>query len=342
MPRMPALTFHLLCCLTVLSEPAFAQEAKLPIEPPMVDIPGGEFVMGHIRSPQSQPLRTVTIKPFRMGKYEVTAAEFQRFVEVARYRAPLMCIQMASKRWFANVPNDYSAATTLQSTSKFEPATCIGWNGADAYVKWLAKETGRKFRLPTEAEWEYAHRAGTTERYFFGNDETMACRYANLADRSAEAAIKRDFGLESKEHVGVIPCDDKAGYASIVGMYEPNAFGLYDTLGNVGEVLQDCWRENYDGVPSDGSAVGGTECKLRTSRGGGWHWRGPHSTARSPSDVNWIGGVAGFRVAEDLGPAGSAAAANAATVVFERELSAAQKADRARRDALAEIPASPN
>ena len=148
--------------------------------------------------------------------------------------------------------------------------------------------------------------------------------------------------MESKEHVGVIPCDDKAGYASIVGMYEPNAFGLYDTLGNVVEVLQDCWQANYKDAPTDGSAVATGECKLRAARGGGWHWRGPHATKRSMADPSWIGGVAGFRVAEDLGPGAPVVVAHAAQIAFETELASAQQAERGRRTALAELPAAPN
>jgi formylglycine-generating enzyme required for sulfatase activity len=328
----------LLPCLFALAAHLHAADKPGPIEPPMVAIPGGEFMMGSTRHANSQPVHAVTIKPFRMGKYEVTAAEFQRFVELSGYRAPRMCIQMASKRWFENVPSDYAPATTLQTASKFEPAACLRWGDADAYVKWLAKETGKKYRLPSEAEWEYAHRAGTSQRYFFGNDETLACRYANLADRSAEAAMRRDFGVESKEHVGVIPCDDKAEYASIVGMYEPNPFGLYDTLGNVGEFIADCWTENYDGAPKDGSAVQQGECKQRGIRGGGWHWRGPHATRRSPSSLTWVGGLTGFRVVEE---SAAPMPADAKPSAFELELEKAQQAERARRAALPAIAAAP-
>lgn len=330
---------------TAIASPAFANAPTGPIEPVMVDIPGGQFMMGHPRMPSSQPVHTVTIKPFRMGKFEVTAEEFQRFVRLARHRAPTMCIQMASRRWFENVPGEYRAGTTLQTTSNFEPATCLGWKDADAYVRWLSKETGKNYRLPTEAEWEYAHRAGSTQRYFFGNDETMACRYANLADRSSEAAIRRDFGVESKDHVGVIPCDDKAGYASIVGMYEPNAFGLHDTLGNIDEFVQDCWRENYIDAAKDGSAAATAECKERVMRGGAWHWRGVHASKRAgPAPETWIGATQGFRIAEDVvaAPASPQATATRTPSAFEVELAAAQKAERARRDASADIPRPPN
>ncbi len=325
----------LITCLSLFAGSAAGADKVLPIEPPMVTVKGGAYMMGSLRAASSQPVHEVAIKAFRMGKYEVTAAEFQRFVEATNYKFPRMCIQMAGSKWFANVPGEFSAGTTLQSVSKFEPATCIGWKGADAYVKWLAKETGKQYRLPTEAEWEYAHRAGSTQRYFFGNDETRACRYANLADRSAEAAIRRDFdGLESKEHVGVIPCDDKAGYASIVGMYEPNAFGLHDTLGNVSEYVQDCGSDDYKDAPKDGSAFTGGQCKDRGLRGGTWHWRGFHLAARSAMPADFIGSLEGFRIAEDLG---AARAPDAKPSAFETELAQAQAAERARRSAIAEI-----
>lgn len=324
----------LMSALLLLGTSVAAADKVLPIEPPMVTIKAGEFMMGSARAANSQPVHAVAVKSFRMGKYEVTAAEFQRFIEATRYKTPRMCMQMAGKRWFSNIPGEFTKGTTLLSMSKFEPATCIGWNGADAYVKWLAKETGKKYRLPTEAEWEYAHRAGSTQRYFFGNDETLACRYGNLGDRSAEAGIWRDYGLESKEHVGVIPCDDKAEYASIVGMYEPNAFGLYDTLGNISEFLQDCGHDSYTGAPKDGSAWVSGECKDRGLRGGTWHWRGFHGATRGFLGTDFVGGLEGFRIAEDLG---AAPAADGKPSAFETELAEAQRVERERRSAIVEI-----
>lgn len=329
----------LLSTLLLLGTPLLAADKVLPIEPPMVAIPAGEYLMGSERDASTQPVRQLAVKAFRMGKYEVTAAEFQRFVEATRYRVPRMCMQMASKRWFATVPNEYRAGTTLQTMSKFEPAVCIGWDAAQAYVTWLAKETGKKYRLPSEAEWEYASRAGSRHRYFFGNDETQTCRYGNLADRSAEAAVKRDFdGLESKNHVGVMPCDDQAGYASIVGMYEPNAFGLHDTMGNVGEYVEDCGHDDYVGAPKDASAWVAGECKTRTLRGGAWHWRGPHAANRGAVSITHVGGMEGFRVAEDI-VATTSTAAKPAPSAFELELAEAQRVERERRAKLPLITA---
>lgn len=331
MLKRPTLAVSLL----LLAGAAMAAPGLAPIEPQMVAIKAGDFMMGSARADNTQPVRKVALKAFRIGKYEVTAAEFQRFVEATKYKAPRMCLQMASKRWFTSVPNEFVDAATLQSLSKFEPATCIGWNGAQAYVAWLARETGKPYRLPSEAEWEYASRAGSSGRYFFGNEETQACRYANLADRSAEAAIRRDFdGLESREHVGVMPCDDKAGYASIVGMYEANAFGLHDTLGNIAEFVQDCEHDTYAGAPADGSAWVDAACKARVVRGGSWHWRGYHASHRGAMPADFVGALEGFRVAQDIG---AAAGADTAAGPFDLELAEAQKVERARRAALAEI-----
>ncbi len=326
--------------LALLSTIASAQEGVAPIEPQMVTIKAGELMMGSVRRANSQPVHAVTIKAFRMGKYEVTGAEFQRFVAATRYREPNMCMQLASKRWFESVPSEYTAGATLQTVSKFEPAACIGWKDADAYVKWLAKETGKKYRLPSEAEWEYVHRAGSDARYFFGNDETVACRYANLADKAAEAAVRRDFGLESKEHVGVIPCDDQAGYASIVGMYEPNAFGVHDTLGNISEFVQDCYHETYEGAATDGSAREKAQCEARVIRGTSWHHRGAHASTRYPAGSQFIGATDGFRVAEDIG---TLTVADAKPSAFDVELAQAQRAERERRtSAVVAAPPSQN
>lgn len=324
--------FILASALLVLGTRAVAADRIMPIEPPMVDIKGGEFMMGSMRRENSQPVHAVTLKPFRMGKYEVTAEEFRRFVQATGYQTPAKCFQFElEKEWLANQPNHQISAATPFSSSKFQPAVCVGWAGADAYVKWLAQATGKHYRLPTEAEWEYAHRAGSSHRYFYGNDESLACRYANLADRSAAAALKRDFGTVA-EHVGVTPCDDKAGYASIVGMYQANAFGLHDTLGNVAEYVQICARPDYRDAAADGRAPAAGDCSQRVLRGGAWHFRGPHFSERLLVN-DFVGFLEGFRVAQNIGTDAAVTKPSA----FEIALAEAQKIERARRSAAAEI-----
>ncbi len=307
--------------LILLGLAGHAQAAgEKPFEPEMVAIKAGQFTMGSSSWKSTSPEHTVSIKAFKMGKYEVTTREFGQFIKFNTTYAS----------WNAN---------TL-SRSRFEPVTCISPRDAEAYIKWMSKETGKKYRLPTEAEWEYAHRAGGTRKYPFGNNEELACRYGNIADRSAEAAFKRDYdGLESKTHVGVAPCDDKSDYASIVGMYEPNAFGLHDTLGNISEFVQDCMKPNYIGAPSDGSAVVDAKCENYANRGGNWHWEGWASYRRGGTPGDFVGVLEGFRVALDMdGTAESAV--KAAPSAFAIELAAEQQKERDKRSKRAVIPES--
>ena len=320
-----------------LAAHALAANEK-PFEPEMVAIKAGQFTMGSDKWKSSSPERTVSIKAFKMGKYEVTVKEFAQFINATDYKAPRQCIQMAGNPLFASMAGNWNANTL--SHSRFEPVTCIGPRDAEAYLKWMSEQTGKKYRLPTEAEWEYAHRAGSTHKYPFGNNEALACRYGNIADRSAAAAFKRDYdGLDAKLNVGVAPCDDKADYASIVGMYEPNAFGLHDTLGNVSEFVQDCMKPNYTGAPVDGKAVIEATCEMRSNRGGSWHWEGFAAYRRSGMPDNVVGALEGFRVALDMDGT-SNTEVKGAPGAFAIELAAEQKKEREKRSKRAEIPAS--
>lgn len=321
--------------LSGLAAPLWA--ATTAIEPPMTTIPAGQFTMGSDQDlaasrrmlSDHKPAHPVRLKAFRLAKYEVTVKEFARFVAATNYKAPEKCVQMHSKRWFEDVPGGWQKHST--SSSDYQPVTCIGWDAAKAYVDWLAKETGKPYRLPSEAEWEYAARAGTTGSYAWGEDKTLACRHANVADRAAEAAIKRDYdGLESKNHVGVVPCDDGSGYASVVGMYEPNAFGLYDMIGNINEYVQDCYSDSYRGAPTDGSARLDGECKERVLRGGPWHWSAWQPVRRGAMEASYIGSLEGFRVAVSVDdPAKTMVGLSPSA--FEKELANAQETLRAQR-----------
>ena len=121
----------------------------------------------------------------------------------------------------------------------YHPAVCVSWNDAEAFIAWLAAQTGKTYRLPTEAEWEYAARAGSTTKYHFGNSESQLCRYGNHADSST------DFSWRNKA------CSDGVGKrTATVGRYQPNSYGLYDVHGNVWEWVADCWNDSYAGAPS--------------------------------------------------------------------------------------------
>ncbi len=267
--------------------------------PEMVVIPAGRFRMGCVSGRDcydwEKPVHEVSIaEPFALSKYEVTRGEFGRFVAQADYRTTVErgrgcaiwdgsdVTEKSSARW--NNPGF--------NQSDAHPVVCVSWDDAVAYVKWLSSETGVRYRLPSEAEWEYAARAGTTTKYHFGDDESQLCRYANYRDRS----------INSSES-----CSDGVGLSTAgVGSYQPNSFGLYDMHGNVGEWVQDCWNWNggYAGAPSDGSAWERGDCGKRILRGGSWYHSPPF--LRSAYRV-WLtfdphSSYFGFRVARTLTP----------------------------------------
>ena len=128
-----------------------------------------------------------------------------------------------------------------------------------AYAEWLSAQTGERYRLPTEAEWEYAARAGSESKFHFGNDASQLCRYGNHADTST------DFDWRNTA------CSDGVGKrTATVGSYQPNAFELHDVHGNLWEWVQDCWNGSYQGAPTDGSAWTSGDCERRVLRGGSW------------------------------------------------------------------------
>ncbi|MCV2359595.1 SUMF1/EgtB/PvdO family nonheme iron enzyme [Paucibacter sp. TC2R-5] len=322
------------------------------IEPPMVAVPGGEFQMGGgkpymgeaAQDASALPIHKVKVKAFKLAKYEVTVAEFRRFIEATGYKAPDKCIHQPNQGWFGQGPTPGSWDKNELTTSEFQPAVCIGWAGADAYTKWLSQQTGKSYRLASEAEWEYAASAGKGKADFpFGEnlDQKRICEYANVSDQSAEHAGLKRFGASYQGFMGGIsPCDDGAGFASIVGMYKPNPLGLHDLIGNVSEYLQDCWSENYEGAPADGSARLDGDCKMRVGRGGAWHWRGNTATQRGAMPLDWVGVIEGFRLAQSLDkPADQRSAPTA--LAFEKELAQAQAVERARRASLQPFPQPP-
>ena len=210
--------------------------------PSMVVLPPGSFQMGDPNGSYSdKPVRTVTItQPFAMSKYEVSIAQYLAFTDATGYEVS------------AKVPID-------------QPDLAMGFvshKDAVAYADWLSGQTGQKYRLPSEAEWEYAARAGSTTDYFFGDDPIEICKYANVADLAARERY-RDWD--------VIRCDDGLVRPGPGGRYLPNAFGLHDMYGNVSEWVLDCGLPSYEDAPNDGSpAEEGAGCTSHGIRGGSW------------------------------------------------------------------------
>jgi formylglycine-generating enzyme required for sulfatase activity/serine/threonine protein phosphatase PrpC len=194
--------------------------------PMMVLLPATTFEMG---SPSSsiqadeRPQHTVTLKQFAISKYEITFSEYDQFANATGRKLP---------------DNLYMDRDT-------SPVIFVSWDDAYNYAKWLTEQTGHKYRLPSEAEWEYAASGGQQASFWWGFNEEPG-----------------------KAHC--LTCDslfDPRKPAKI-GSFEPNQFGLYDTAGNVAEWVQDCWHENYKEAPDDGSVWEGGDCTQRTVRGG--------------------------------------------------------------------------
>jgi len=200
----------------------------------MVSIPGGRFLMGSPESEEGRyenegPQHYVNVSAFFLGKYPVTQAQYQAVME--------------------NNPSDRE-----ELIGSNRPVACVSWKEATEFCQKLSQRMGKTYRLPSEAEWEYACRAGTTTPFYFG--ETLTRDLVNYDGSSAYAS-----GPE-----GVY-----RGKTTDVGSFPPNAFGLYDMHGNVWELCQDFWHENYNGAPTDGSAwVSGDYSFYRMQRGGSW------------------------------------------------------------------------
>jgi formylglycine-generating enzyme required for sulfatase activity len=231
----------------------------------MADLPGGVFTMGVDASVGFQngyPRHQVSVAPFRMGKYEITFAQYDAFARTTGRPLP------ADEGWGRGD----------------RPVIHVSWADAEAFVDWLNTGSGRRFRLPSEAEWEYAARGGTTTLYWWGDqpDPSMANTAANT-------------GKDNFENTAP------------VGRFPANPFGLYDVLGNVWELVEDCRKPNYQGAPTDGSAWVDDDCDSRVARGGtfGSVSRGMQVAARGAAGEHFDSAGMGFRLAEDAPAAGA-------------------------------------
>jgi formylglycine-generating enzyme required for sulfatase activity len=292
----------LVCFVLCLSSPLWAKNNTVKpkgnsFEPIMVTIPAGQFFMGE-QSDESgkneMPVHSVNVKSFKLAKTEITVGQYRQFVADSGYMGGSTCWSYDASYNFKEQPGSWMDLNNAPSESN--PVVCIGWDDAKAYVKWLAQKTGKKYRLPTEAEWEYAARAGSATKYYFGNDSSNICSYANVADASGQGT----YGWN--DAWGAAKCKDSADFTAAVGSYTPNAFGLYDMVGNVWEWVEDCYHETYDGAPSNGSAWVAGECTSRVIHGGSWFgsatWA--RSAIRHGDEPAGRSTTYGFRIARDI------------------------------------------
>lgn len=269
--------------------------------PDMVLIPGGSFEMGRDAGEPGRydgPIRPVTIKTsFYLATTEVTHGQYSAFVKETGYEPVDSCFIFLGEGWGRADWANWESPGLPDAPQESDPVVCVSWDDATAYVDWLAKRTGQPYRLPTEAEWEYAARAGTTGDFPWGGGSNDGCAVANMYDMKGDEELP-EYPWAHAE------CNDGFGAESPVASLEPNSFGLYDILGNVWEWTQDCYVLPYpeDG-PRDGTAVEvDGDCERRTVRGGSWQ------TRPSRFAVAWRGrdapaegfGTFGLRVARSI------------------------------------------
>jgi formylglycine-generating enzyme required for sulfatase activity len=288
------LSLGLIASALVAIAPAFADEkAKSEFRdcsdcPEMVVVPAGKFVMGspaieHGRFDAEGPQHPVALRRFALSKYDVTSEEFLIFLRETGYQ-PAPCDPLFGLTW--NSPGRGVAYPPGGVEPPRWPAVCLNWYDAEAYVAWLnAKVRGRdgSYRLPSEAEWEYAARAATTTTRWWG--DAIGVGHANCNGCGSP--------WQGRE-------------LAPVGSFPPNPFGLYDMLGNVWQWTGDCWNESYVGAPGDGSAWAAGDCTKRVLRGGSWSNAPEFVRAATRSRGDAAGrdadysSYAGFHVAKSL------------------------------------------
>jgi len=275
--------------------------------PVMAIVPAGDFTMGSTQAepghwPKESPTQEIHFAtPFAIGLTEVTVAEFGQFVKAAGYTSD------AEKAHFSRIY--YEGSGLIQERNKITwrqdfsgdtasttlPVVHVSWNDAQAYAQWLSSATGHHYRLPSEAEFEYALRGGTTTPYWWGSasPDALLENLAGDGDRSPHGS--RGWGTAFK-HYG----DGFFGPAP-VGSFRTNPFGLHDMAGNVSEWNADCWQDSLLGTASDGAPHGG-QCTLHVIRGGSWSAPPNHdrSAYRSRRKADFVSAEIGFRVARDM------------------------------------------
>ncbi|MBS0208293.1 MAG: formylglycine-generating enzyme family protein [Planctomycetes bacterium] len=281
---------------------ARAEEAKVitnSLGMKLVLIPAGEFMMGAEEDRSETlnyfpycdpkwldgetPRHKVRItKPFYLGKYEVTMDEFLDFYHDGNYRTEIE--RDGKKSW------GYDRDGRIESNKwrfwkpgweigRDHPVVYVTWNDATAFCQWLSKKEGKTYRLPTEAEWEYACRAGTNSRYHCGNNPIDLVRYGNVADKDRSVGYEKDtiatydeHGKKKDTHIPFPFIQRRDGYkwTAPVGKFQPNAFGLHDMHGNVWEWCSDGYDENYYAHSPVDDPRGPSAGLSRVLRGGGF------------------------------------------------------------------------
>lgn len=265
--------------------------------PEMVVIPSGSFDMGSPvtedeRDDNEGPVHRVKITRFALGKTEVTRGQFALFVRKTGYVTGDKCWTLQKGKYEERTGSWRDPGYPQKDD---HPVTCINWNDAQAYAKWLSLRSGHHYRLPTEAEWEYAARGKTSTARYWGDHPDAACSHANGADQTAQEMIP---GATSWL---VHHCTDGFAYTAPAGSFKLNAFGLDDMLGNVWEWIEDSFHDNYAGTTVNARARHG-DGRQRLLRGGSWNNapRDLRAAVRYASKLEVRFSTFGFRLALSL------------------------------------------
>jgi sulfatase modifying factor 1 len=302
------------CVLLVCSyKAASSQQREITnsIGMTLVRIPAGTFMMGAKDSEIARPdevRRRVTItRPFYLGKYEVTVREFRSFVDdtATRGSAYLTNAERGGQAFNEGHKGGYLMDENGNSTFRRDlnwknpgfpqtdrhPVTFVSWEDANAFVRWLRDKEGKPYRLPTEAEWEYACKGGKDSAYWWGDDPDTTGQVANVLDYSTLKYYPKLLG-------GML-MDDHASFTAPVGSYKANPFGLHDVIGNVWEWVQDFYEISNGRAETD--PKGSVNGVLRIAKGGAWGNTADRvrcaARFRDPPDTRYAG--IGLRVALD-------------------------------------------
>ncbi len=267
----------------------------------MIVVAAGEFLMGRdggvIEERYEGPVREVSInKAFVIGQFEVTNAEYRAFVEDSGHVSGINCDVRTETGWETLPGTSWKDPGYGRAPLDEEPVVCINWSDARAYALWLRAKTGKPYRLLSEAEWEFAARAGGRDGpVTWDAASTNVCEIANTYDRAGA-------GAPTVRPYEPLSCDDGFGQVAPVGSFTPNSFGVFDMTGNVWEWLEDCYAMPYPAAPVDGAPYKSDDCERRSVRGGAWNtnieWQ--HPTFRGNLPPERISHIFGFRVARDL------------------------------------------
>ena len=279
--------------------------------PAMVRIPAGRFIAGsdpaetsaahypNENARREQPAREVIVaRAFAMERTEVTRGEFARFVAATGWKPDGPCSFLAEgigAQWAADAAHDWRHPGFAQTDT--HPVVCVNLADATAYAAWLSAETGRRFRLPSNTEWEYAARAGTSRATPWAAARAIPCRYSNLSDRARASA--HNGGLA--DPLLYFACYDGYVATAPVASFKPNRWGLYDVLGNVWEWTADCLNPDQAGASGDTTPRTTGDCRSHIDRGSSWVNSPKYArfAAQHPDLAAARTSVLGFRLVED-------------------------------------------